>query len=599
MLDTKRHSFAHLMAAAVLQLFPNVTFGIGPVIENGCFYDFLLPRSLVPSDIENLEGKIRDLLKRDLKYSVKKYTYLEAIDLFEIKKQDLKCELIRDLEFKGDKLPEEEKLGEEGGVSVWSIIDQNNGEVVFEDLCRGPHIGSIEDLRESGFKLDKFSASYWRGDQERGVNMQRLYALVFDTVAELDNFIFVREEAKKRDHRVLNQSQKYYTISDLVGAGLPLFQPNGAIVRQCIQDYLWQLHKGLGYNRIWTPHIAKIDLYEISGHASQFGDELFKVKGKTDDFILKPMNCPHHMQIFADNQFSYKDMPIRYFEPATVYRDEKPGQLSGFARVRSITQDDGHLFCRVDQIKEEVSSIVEIIRKFYETVGMEASWVSLSVRDKNDRSSYLGSDEVWDIAENALEESAIANNLNYKRVEGECAFYGPKLDFMFKDCLGREWQLGTIQCDFILPQRFDLNFTNEQGEKERPVVIHRAISGSLERFLGVLIDNFGGRFPLWLSPVQVKILTINDTVLPYVEKIKLELDQTVLSKPLKYNELRYEIDNRAESLGKKIREAETSKIPVILIVGPRDVEAGLVSVRTQIGEEKVELTKLKEFIESL
>ncbi len=481
-------------------------------------------------------------------------------------------------------------------ITIYRIVDESTGEILFEDLCKGPHVGHVKELKSLGLKLDKFSGSYWRGDQERNIQMQRIYALVYDTKEELVEFIENREEAKKRDHRVLNETQKYYTISELVGAGLPLFQPNGMILRKNIQDYLWQLHSKKGYKQVWTPHIAKEDLYITSGHAAKFGDELFRVQGKTDKFIMKPMNCPHHMQLFADNQFSYRDMPIRYFEHATVYRDEKPGQLSGFTRVRSITQDDGHLFCRVNQIEEEVSTIVGLVKEFYDTIGMESSWVSLSVRDPNDLDKYLGTNEVWNLAESSLENAAKANNLNYRRVEGEAAFYGPKLDFMFKDAIGREWQLATIQCDFNLPERFDLSFVNEKGEKERPVVIHRAISGSSERFLGVIIDHFGGRFPFWMSPKQVKILTINDAVLPFVKKVEEVLSEIVLMKPLKYNELRYEVDNRSEGLGKKIRDAELEKIPVILIVGPKDVAENQVSVRTQEGESKVKLDALKGYL---
>jgi threonyl-tRNA synthetase len=600
--DTIRHSFAHLMAASVMDMFPDASCGIGPVVENGCYYDFVLPRTLVPEDLEILTEKIKTNLKRDLVYKQEFLSYDEAFNLFLKRDQGLKCELIRDLETKHNQLDETEDfaISKEGknGVIIWRIVDQNTGEMIFEDLCKGPHVQNFEELRNCGFALDKFSAAYWRGDQANQ-SMQRLYALVFQTPKELEQFIFVRQEAKKRDHRTLNITQKYFTISDLVGAGLPLFAPNGALIRQLITDYLWQLHKNLGYKRVWTPHIAKIELYETSGHAAKFGDELFKVKGKSGDFIMKPMNCPHHMQIFADNHFSYKDMPVRYFEPATIYRDENPGQLSGLTRVRAVTQDDGHLFCTVDQIQEEASSIVSIISAFYETMQMENSWVRLSVRDMQNKSAYLGTDEVWNTAEKALEDAAITSKLNYKRVEGEAAFYGPKLDFMFKDCLSREWQLATIQCDFMLPERFDLAYTDQNGDKARPVVIHRAISGSLERFMAVMIDNFGGRLPFWLAPLQLKILTINDTVLDYVAKIEEILEATVLEKPLKYNELRYEVDNRAESLGKKIREAEIDKIPVIIIVGPKDKEANQVSIRTQTGEQKINLAELDQFLKSL
>ena len=395
---------------------------------------------------------------------------------------------------------------------------------------------------------------------------------------------------------------KLFTISEQVGAGLPLLQPKGMLLRERIENYLWQLHRDKGYERVWTPHIARLDLYEQSGHAAKFGDELFRVQGKEDKFIMKPMNCPHHMQIFADNQFSYKELPIRYFEPATVYRDEKSGQLSGLTRVRAITQDDGHLFCRVDQIESEVASIVEIIREFYATMGMLGEfWVSLSVRSDQDREHYLGADEIWEKAENALEEAAKANDLPYRRVEGEAAFYGPKLDFQFKDVLDREWQLATIQCDFNLPERFDLTYVNEEGEKERPVVIHRAISGSLERFLGIMIEHFGGRFPFWLAPEQVRILTVNnkEPVLAYARKITSVLENNPHNNPLKHNYLVVKTDANAESLGKKIRAAELEKIPLMIIVGPRDVEEEQVSLRTEAGEEKIPLSRLAEFVRGL
>jgi threonyl-tRNA synthetase len=723
-LDTKRHSFAHLMAAAVGQMFPETQFGVGPVIENGCYYDFVLPRTLIPEDLPLLENHIKDLLKRDLRFKVQELSLEDAILHFGNSYQPLKVELLENLRDRGTTSMSEEEKADFGGesrltddqilekfifngidkidqtfdapsiqyfkekefeeilnrcnkyntgiqgiepwlngeyygcevfesnggncydsrwyfeifnkfksqnlnldysatfntskfsnknnslpaITIYRIVDEKTGEVVFEDLCKGPHVWGVRvnqesvkdlNLQNMGFKLDKFSASYWRGDQARGINMQRLYALVFETKDELKTFVAQREEAKKRDHRALNQTQKYFTISELVGAGLPLFQPNGMLLRKNIQNYLWQLHSKKGYKEVWTPHIAKEELYITSGHAAKFGDELFKVQGKTENFFMKPMNCPHHMQIFADNQFSYRDMPVRYFEHATVYRDEKPGQLSGFTRVRSITQDDGHLFCRVGQIKAEVSTIVAIIREFYDTIGMEASWVSLSVRDMNDLSKYLGGNEVWELAEKSLEEAAIENKLNYKRVEGEAAFYGPKLDFMFKDCMGREWQLATIQCDFNLPEKFDLSFVNEESEKERPVVIHRAISGSVERFLGVIIDNFGGKFPFWLAPEQIRILTINDEVLPFVDKIKEQLDSVVLMHPLKYNEVRYSVDDRMESLGKKIRDSKLDKIPMFIVVGPKDMEDGIVSIEYAGESIKVKLDELKSWVEGV
>jgi threonyl-tRNA synthetase len=419
--------------------------------------------------------------------------------------------------------------------------------------------------------------------------LTRIYAAAFATEKELSDYTNMLAEAEKRDHRKLGQELKLFTISELVGAGLPLLQPNGMILRKEIEDYLWELHKNKGYSRVWTPHITKKGLYETSGHAAKFGDELFRVKAGDEDFFLKPMNCPHHMQIFSDNQFSYRDMPVRYFEPATVYRYEKTGELSGLTRVRAVTQDDGHLFCRASQISEEVDTIVSIIREFYTTMKMlDGYWVRLSVRGK-DKSKYIGTDKAWKEAEAALEKSAKENNLNYKRVEGEAAFYGPKLDFMFKDAIGREWQLATIQCDFNLPERFDLSFVNEKGEKERPVVIHRAISGSLERFMGVMIEHFAGAFPVWLSPVQVAIIPISEKHLSYAAKIKKELQE---------NNIRFKLKDENETLGKKIRAAEMQKIPYLLVIGDKEVDANAVSVRAR-GQGDLGQMPTEKFIEKI
>jgi threonyl-tRNA synthetase len=613
-LDTKRHSFAHLMAAAVGQMFPEAQYGVGPVIENGCYYDFVLPRNLVPEDLPLLENHIKDLLKRDLRFKVQELSLEEAILHFNNAKQPLKVELLENLRDRGTtSMSEEEKadFGDEAKpvITIYRIVDEKTGEVVFEDLCKGPHVWGIRINQESvkdlnlqnlGFKLDKFSASYWRGDQARGINMQRLYALVFETKDELKAFITQREEAKKRDHRLLGGSLKLFTISDLVGSGLPLLQPKGAIIRKLLEDYLWQLQKTT-HDRVYTPHITKKALYEKSGHAGKYLDDMFSVYGGTskDEFYVKPMNCPMHMQIFADNQFSYKDMPVRYFDPTTVYRDEKTGQLSGLTRVRSITQDDGHIFCRIGQIEEEFTGIVQTIRTFYKAFGMEPDWVSWSVRDSQEPEKYLGDPANWDIAEESIRKAAEVNGLTYKRVEGEAAFYGPKLDFMFKDCIGREWQLSTIQCDFVQPERFDLGFKNEAGEMERPVVIHRAISGSFERFMGIMIEHFAGKFPFWMSPEQIRILTINDEVLRFVDKIKAELDKVVLMQPLKYNELRYSVDDRMESLGKKIRDSKLDKVPMFIVVGMKDVEEGIVSIEYAGKSVKVPLGELKTWVESI
>ena len=610
-LDIKRHSLAHVMGAAVQNLFPEAQFGVGPVIENGMYYDFVLPRTLIPEDLALIEKKMRNILSRNLRMDRQVISLEAAVQFFTDSSQVLKVELLHDLATKGTTKLDETDLAivdTENGIpeiTIYRIVDADNGEVLFADLCRGPHVEDLASLRSLGFKLDKFSGVYWRGDEARGLSMQRVTALVFESPDKLKAFTTMQEEAKKRDHRLLNETSKYYTISDAVGAGLPMLQPRGALLKKTIEDYLWQLHKPRGYQRVWTPHITKKALYETSGHLGHYGPNLFKVVGSDseEEFVMKPMNCPHHMQIFKDNQFSYRDMPVRYFEPATVYRDEKSGQLSGLTRVRSLTQDDGHLFVRIEQVGEEVNTMIEIINEFYSSVGMDVStsWVSLSVRDMQKKDEYLGSDEAWEIAETALESAAQLGGLNYKRMEGEAAFYGPKLDFMFRDSIGREWQLSTIQLDFNQPERFDLSFINEKGEKERPVVIHRAISGSLERFMGVYLEHTAGWLPLWIAPEQVRILTVNNeqSTLDYVSQIEKVLSVITLTRPLKYNELRYTIDKRAEGLGKKLKEAMLMKIPLIIIVGPRDVEAGEISVKTREGEKKIMFGELRNFVEDI
>ncbi len=548
-LEKIRHSLSHLMTMAVLEIYPKAGLGVGPTIENGFYQDYDLPKTFSPDILPEIEERIRELIKENIKFEQHDVTFAKALAFY--KKDKYKTELIKDLKKKGEK-----------NVSFYKSGD-------FDNLCAGPHVKSTKEIDPMSFKLTKTAGAYWKGN-EKNEMLTRIYGLAFETEKELMDYLKIQEEAEKRDHRILGQKLKLFTISEVIGAGLPMLHPNGMILRKEIEDYLWDLHKDKGYSRVWTPHITKKDLYETSGHAEKFGEELFRVKGGKEEFFMKPMNCPHHMQLFCDNQFSYRDMPIRYFEPATVYRYEKAGQLSGLTRVRAVTQDDGHLFCRMSQISQEVSTIVGIIKTFYTTMNMfDGYWVRLSVRG-NDKKMYIGKDEAWKKAEAILEESAKENKLNYKRIEGEAAFYGPKLDFMFKDAIGREWQLATIQCDFNLPERFDLSFINENGEKERPVVIHRAISGSLERFMGVMIEHFAGAFPVWLSPVQVVVIPISEKHEEYGKKI---------AEKLRDAGIRYETKNENETLGKKIREAEMQKIPYLLIAGDKEVEAETVSIR--------------------
>lgn len=560
MIEHKRHTLAHLLASAVNELYPGTKNTIGPAIDDGFYYDFEFPAGvkLSDKDLPALEKKMKGNLKSWTKFTHKEVSGKEAREFFA--GNPYKLELIEEIIKKGEKI---------------TLYTCGN----FTDLCRGGHPENpAKEIPNDSFKLSRIAGAYWRGSEENTM-LTRIYGLAFENKLALDDYETMRVEAEKRDHKKLGKELKLFTISPLIGAGLPLMQPKGMIIRDEVQNYLWELHKRKGYSKVWTPHIAKEALYKTSGHADKFGDELFKVTGGEEKFILKPMNCPHHMQIFADNQFSYRDMPVRYFEPATVYRDEKSGQLGGLTRVRSITQDDGHLFCRVSQISDEVGTIVHIIKTFYTTIGlMENYWVRLSVRG-DDKSKYLGSDEVWAQAEGALEASAKENQLPYKIGKGEAAFYGPKLDFMFKDSIGREWQLATIQCDFNLPERFDLSFTNEKNEKERPVVIHRAISGSLERFLGILIEHFAGKFPVWLSPVQARIIPIGDT---HHEKA-LEVFEA-----MRNADIRVEVDLSKDGFGKKVRAAKTEHIPYFIIIGDKDIAAGKVTLESrdagQIGQ---------------
>jgi threonyl-tRNA synthetase len=600
-LSVSRHSMAHLLAAAVQDMFPEAVFGVGPVIEQGSYYDFILPRTLIPEDLGILEGKMRTLLMRNIAFKSEKMEWEEALALFVAKNQPLKIELLEDLKkFGTTNLSAEvsEAMGTDPEITIWRLVDEDTGEVLFEDLCKGPHVSDAAvSLKKLGFSLDKFSAAYWRGDQSRNISMQRLYMLLFATQAEHDSFVTAREEAKQFDHRILGQQLDLFSFSELVGAGLPLFTPRGTTVRNAIKSLLFQISKRFGAKEVTIPHMAKIELYETSGHAKKFAGELFHVKSHYNvDFVLKPVNCPHHTQIYASQPRSYRDLPLRYIESTMQYRDEKPGQIGGLTRVRAITCDDGHTFCTPDQIHDEIFSLCQIIKEFYTSINMyEGHWVSISVRDYAHPENYTGTPEDWDKAEKMLKDINQELGLNGKICEGEAAIYGPKLDFMYKDLQGNDRQLSTVQLDFATPQRFGLTYTDVDGSEKPPVMIHRAILGSYERFLAILLERTKGHFPLWMAPEQVRILTVNNdpAVLDYVAKIEAILSEIVLNIPLKYNELRYEKDIRNEGLGKKLKEALVMKIPVILIVGPRDIEAGVVSVRTQKGEEKVELNKLK------
>ena len=594
-----RHSLAHIMAQAVQHLWPQAKFGVGPAIDQGFYYDIDLGDvTISEADFGKIEKEMRCIIARDLPFTHRDVPVDEAIAWAKETDQPYKVELLNDLKRSGTTIAKElagEALGSaaEGESKVETVSLYSQGD--YTDLCRGGHVESTGKV--GAFKLLRVAGAYWRGDETRP-QMQRLYGVAFATQAELDSYLQMREEAKKRDHRKLGKELDLYTMSPLVGVGLPLFTPRGTILRDKAAQLSNQLREKYGFAKVWTPHITKKDLYETSGHWAKFGDELFLVTSQetSDKMALKPMNCPHHTQIFASQPRSYRDMPVRYLETTTDYRDEKTGELGGLSRVRSLTQDDSHVFCRPDQIEQEMSNLLACAEELYHIVGMKLR-VRLSYRDEGE--GYLGAPELWQSAQAQLKAAVMAKQLDYFEQEGEAAFYGPKIDFMATDAIGREHQVATVQLDFVQPERFGLEYTDEAGEMTRPVMIHSALLGSIERFLSVFIEHTAGWFPFWIAPEQVRILTINNTVEDYVDEITSVLKTVVLMRPIKYNEVRYTTDMRNESLGKKIREATVVKIPVQIIVGPRDKANRQVSVRTQQGETTVPLDELAAYLEEL
>lgn len=582
--EKMRHSLSHVLAAAVRELYPTTTFGIGPAIENGFYYDIDFGDTKVSdADLAKIEKKMRGIIARKCEMVRREASREEALAWARENGQRLKTELI-------------EELPEDATITFYDLKDPRTGEVLFTDLCKGPH---VDDLSKVGaFQLARVAGAYWRGDEKREM-LTRIYGVAFETQEELDEYLARQEEAKKRDHRKLGKELDLFCFSDLVGAGLPLFTPRGTVLREEMSELSLGLRGQAGFKKVWTPHITKVDLYKASGHYAKFGDELFMVHSQVngEEFALKPMNCPHHAQIFASRPRTYKEMPVRYMEATTDYRDEKTGELGGLSRVRSLTQDDSHVFCRKDQIKQEIQTLVGIVRKLYTTVGMNKLRARLSYRDSSDK--YLGDPALWEMAQAQIKEAAIENGLDYFEQEGEAAFYGPKIDFMAEDAIGREHQVATVQLDFVQPERFGLEFVNEKGEKERPVMIHHATLGSIERFLSVFIEHTGGWFPLWCAPEQVRILTVNDQVDEYVSEIEAVLSGMELDEPVRHNTLRFDTDLSNDSLGKKIRRATEMKIPVVLIVGPKDAEAKEVSVRLRDKEEKVKLADLAEYLQKL
>ena len=598
-LKSMRHSLAHIMAQAIQHLWPQAKFGVGPAIDNGFYYDIYLDNGTISeADLPKIEEEMRKIVVANYPFERRDVSVEEAIDWAISGDQSFKVELLNDLKRSGTTVASElagEKMGSasDGDSKVETVSLYSQGD--YTDLCRGGHVDSTGKV--GTFKLTKTAGAYWRGN-ENNPQMQRIYGVAFATQEELDEYLNRLEIAKQRDHRKLGKELDLYTTSPLVGIGLPLFTPRGTILRDIVAQYSNQLRQKFGFEKVWTPHITKKDLYETSGHWAKFGEELFLVKSQetSDEMALKPMNCPHHTQIFASRPRSYRDMPVRYLETTTDYRDEKTGELGGLNRVRSLTQDDSHIFCRTDQIEDEINNLLSAARELYGSIDMKLR-VRLSYRDESD--SYLGDLSLWDSAQNQLKSAVEKVGLDYFEQEGEAAFYGPKIDFMATDAIGREHQVATVQLDFVQPQRFGLEYADNDGNFTTPVMIHCALLGSVERFLSVFIEHTGGWFPFWAAPEQVRILTINDAVLEYVDKITTILSDITLMEPVRYNDVRFTIDSRNESLGKKIREATSMKIPVQLIVGPKDMEANEVSVRTQSGEEKISLEQLAEYIKSL
>ncbi len=571
-IEVIRHSAAHVLATAILEMFPEAKFGIGPAIENGFYYDFDLPRTLIPEDLPILEENMRKIINKNYPFEQAEISIKEAFEKFKALKQDYKVELIEGLEKDGEK-----------NVSVYKTDS-------FVDLCSGPHLDSTGEIPADGIKLTKISGAYWKGD-EKNKMLQRIYGIAFESKEELKNYLRMMEEAEKRDHRKLGKEFDLFCFSDLIGPGLPLYTPKGTTLKDELQKHIESICRKYGFQKVSAPALAKEELFEISGHAKKFSDELFHVTSKKNhNMVLKPVQCPHQTQIYASKTRSYKDLPIRYMESDKQYRAEKTGEVGGLSRVYAITVEDGHSFCRVDQVKEEIKNMINIIKDFYSALGLWGNhWVSLSVRDYKHPEKYIGETADWDKCEEMLQEISDEMKLDAKKCEGEAALYGPKLDFMFKDATGREIQIPTVQIDFSTPKRFELEYINEKGEKVPPVMVHRAILGSYERFLVLLIEHFAGAFPTWLSPTQVIIVPVSEKFDDYAMKILAEMNK---------NEIRTELDNSSESLGKRVRNAEKQKVPYILVVGEKEVNDKTVTIRKR-GIKEQETLETKNFIENI
>ena len=566
-IENIRHSLAHLLGAAVLELYPKSKLAIGPSVENGFYYDIDVAGVISDNDLPKIGEKMLEILKTWKTFEGQEVSASKAKDIFT--DNPYKKEIIDELSEKGEK-----------------ITLYTSGS--FTDLCRGGHVENAKDIKPNSFKLSHVAGAYWRGN-EKNPQLTRIYGLAFATKDELQKHLVMLEKAKKRDHKILGPELDLFTFSDLVGSGLPLWTPKGTILRDELDNFVWELRKAKGYQKVDIPHVTKKDLYEKSGHWDKFKDELYKIQTREGHLLaMKPMNCPHHTQIYARKQWSYRELPQKYVSTTKVYRDEQSGELAGISRVISITQDDAHVFCRISQAKDEMQKVWDIVHQFYGAFGMKLC-LRLSLRDPNKPDKYLGDKESWSKAETILKEIAKSNNTEYVEALGEAAFYAPKLDFIATDSMGREWQVATIQLDVYMPESFDLTCINEKGEKERIIMIHAAIMGSIERFLSVIIEHYAGAFPVWLSPVQVVVSPISDNQNGWAEKVYEEL---------RVNDVRVEINKNNETLGKKIREAEMQKIPYLLVIGEKEVEAKSVAVRKR-GKGDIGQTKIEEFVSQI
>ncbi len=559
-----RHSLAHILALAVQNLYPGAKFGIGPAIENGFYYDIEFPRKVTLEDLPKIEKEMKKIIKQNICFKKKVISKEKAKTFF--KDQPYKKELIKEMPAKS--------------VTIYESGD-------FTDLCKGPHVKSTREIKTDGFKLTKVAGAYWRGNENNPM-LTRIYGVAFENKKELQKYLNLQEEAKKRDHRKLGKELDLFCFSDIVGAGLPLYTPKGTIVKEELQKEVETICYKYGFQKVITPHLAKIKLFEISGHAEKFNEELFRVSSKRGHrFVLKPVQCPHQTQIYEAKPRSYRDLPIRYMESEKQYRAEKPGEVGGLNRVYAITVEDGHSFCTIGQVKSEIKDMVKIIKKFYKSLGLWGNhWVSLSLRDYDHPEKYIGDKKDWDKCEKILEEICREMKLGAKKIEGEAALYGPKIDFMFKDALGKEIQIPTVQIDFATPKRFNLSYVDKKGRKRPPVMVHRAILGSYERIIALLIEHFAGAFPVWLSPVQVWVVPVGSDHRKYAEDIQKELSS---------NNIRSEAKTQAETVGKKIREGEKQKIPYILVVGDKEKKSNSVRVRKR-KEGDTGMIKLKTFI---